>query len=306
MPVCAGCGASASENLCCPTCAKGGYAAFFCSQSCFEKNWKQHSKLHGRIGGSRSHKRETGAGAGKSTKHESSDGLVDFVQRYLGAPGGKGKSPVSLWQLCLLSAIRLVAHKRLLVLIIVIMLILVFHSTNSTLDVVKYKHQPVGGLDLRPSSSDAVPGALEAQVKEMQKRLDEQASALAKLVAKFEQTGQLAHGEVNVKVPPIVDDFEMGSMDGTRSRVRKPVDKTDGLEEFTPVSQSAPDFLSNGGMRTSPSVSSGSNTIGSVKVETPAGQSVVGVTRREQVGLPQAEENHGEVKEETPAYGVET
>ena len=168
MPVCAGCGASASENLCCPTCAKGGYAAFFCTQTCFEKNWKQHSKLHARLGpkGSR-----TGgdAGAGRSVRRIESQngGLVQFAQEVFGA-GGKGKPPSSVFSLFLINCLTFMSQRRVLVVLIMFFLCVIFWTTSSTSLAPIYKHQPIQD-DVEPTGapspvSNSVPGALEAAV----------------------------------------------------------------------------------------------------------------------------------------------
>ena len=200
MPVCAGCGASAGENLCCPTCAKGGYAAFFCNQTCFEKNWKQHSKLHSRLVG-KTQRTGGDAGAGRGVRRNDSqdDGMVGVVQEFFGA-GGKGKPPSSVFSLFLIKCLTFMSQRRVLVVIIMFFLFVIFWTTSSTSMPPIYKHQPVQD-DIEPTgtpspASTPVPGALEAQVREMQKQLDAQGGALQKLVVKLESAGHIPSGEV--------------------------------------------------------------------------------------------------------------
>jgi hypothetical protein len=79
-------------------------------------------------------------------------------------------------------------------------LCVIFWTTSSTSPAPIYKHQPIQD-DLEPTGapspvSNSVPGALEAQVREMQKHLDAQSAALQKLVTKLEESGTIPTGEV--------------------------------------------------------------------------------------------------------------
>jgi hypothetical protein len=45
-PSCQGCGSPSGTQLCCPECVKLGRTTYFCSQTCFAKNWATHCQLH--------------------------------------------------------------------------------------------------------------------------------------------------------------------------------------------------------------------------------------------------------------------
>lgn len=298
MPVCAGCGASASENLCCPICAKGGYAAFFCTQQCFEKNWKQHSKLHQRValGGKSGRAGDAAAGKGKRGSPQNGGLLSSMVmglQDSLGAPGGKGKPPSSMLSLCLIYFLTCASQRRFLVVLIVGILLLIFYVTNSTSDQLVYQHQPMPDISVPETASagSSVPGAVEAQLREMQKQMDAQGGALKKLVAKLEEGGVVSAGDIEIKTPSIVDDFDMGSDFGGKRPNKKYLNKAEkpDADDVQPAS----DLTSSGSPKGSASPK-GSSSIGSVKAESPKGKGGLG-------GLPKppAAGAAGDVRAET-------
>ncbi|VTZ69615.1 methionine aminopeptidase 1b, putative [Plasmodium chabaudi chabaudi] len=44
--VCKGCGENLTKKLSCPVCLKNKINSYFCSQECFKRSWKEHSKMH--------------------------------------------------------------------------------------------------------------------------------------------------------------------------------------------------------------------------------------------------------------------
>ncbi|CRG95832.1 conserved Plasmodium protein, unknown function [Plasmodium gallinaceum] len=46
MTICSGCGIVTDVTICCPICLKHNKKIFYCSQECYEKNYKDHKKIH--------------------------------------------------------------------------------------------------------------------------------------------------------------------------------------------------------------------------------------------------------------------
>ncbi|SOV19089.1 conserved Plasmodium protein, unknown function [Plasmodium gaboni] len=46
MTICSGCGVVTEVTICCPICLKNNKKIFYCSQECFEQNYKEHKKIH--------------------------------------------------------------------------------------------------------------------------------------------------------------------------------------------------------------------------------------------------------------------
>ncbi|CRH03824.1 conserved Plasmodium protein, unknown function [Plasmodium relictum] len=46
MTICSGCGIVSDTTICCPICLKHNKKIFYCSQECYEKNYKDHKKFH--------------------------------------------------------------------------------------------------------------------------------------------------------------------------------------------------------------------------------------------------------------------
>ncbi|GAW82908.1 hypothetical protein, conserved [Plasmodium gonderi] len=46
MSICSGCGTETDATICCPICLQNNKKIFYCTQECFEKNYREHKKIH--------------------------------------------------------------------------------------------------------------------------------------------------------------------------------------------------------------------------------------------------------------------